>query len=256
MPAIIRTLWGAETPISRWAKLARTDIPKATVHSRAEHYVYVYGRANADLLAKFGHKNVVLIDPEPWPDGREDVQRSAGNDYYRPWHYKWQLILRAMRDHGEVIYCDWDVFCMEPDVPAVFAKLEGRPLDYTLSMNCYMRPQPMTWRTGKELGTWRYCVGGFWVHLRTPAFAERVLAKINPDPKSDSWHDEHVMSRMIDDQHGGDWPGLDVWLERYESPIMVSPTKRSPWRIVSDDGRFIVRDTPVPFKWERIFRAR
>jgi hypothetical protein len=159
-----------------------------------------------------------------------------------------------MQDHGEVIYCDWDIFCLEPDVPSVFARLEGRPLDYTLSMNCYMRPQRTPWRKDKE--TWRYCVGGFWIHLRTPEFAERVLKAMDPDPAGMGWHDELVMSKMIDDQHGGDWPGLDAWLQNYESPIMVCPHKRQPWATVSDDGQFVKRDTPIPFQWERVFRSR
>lgn len=255
MPAIIRTLWGSETPVSRWIKLAKTDIPKTTAHSRAAHHVYVYGKANADLLTKFGHKNIVLVDPEPWPDGLEDVQRVAGaNDFYRPWHYKWQLILRAMQDHSEIIYCDWDVFCMEPDLAKVFGKLQGRPLDFTLTMNCYMRPQRTPWR--QDHSTWRFCVGGFWAHLRTPQFAEDVLKNMNPDPAGMLWHDELVMSRMIDDRHGGDWPGLEVWLQNYESPIMVSQHKRQPYATVFDDGVFVRRNTPVPFQWERIFRMR
>jgi len=254
MPAIIRTLWGAETAVSRWIKLAKTDIPKTRAHSREECWIYVYGKANADLLTNFGYKNIVLVDENPWPDGREDIQRSAGNDFYRPWHYKWELILRAMQDHGEIIYCDWDIFCMEKDVSKIFSKLENRKLDYTLTLNCYMRPQQTVWRTDRT--TWRFCVGGYWIHLRTNEFAQRVMDRLNPDPKGMDWHDEIVMSKLIDGQHGGEWPGHSIWLENYESPLMVNSYKRCPWATLSDDGYFVTRNTPVPFQWERIFRPR
>jgi hypothetical protein len=253
MPQIIRTLWGSETPVSRWIKLAKTDIPKTTVHSKAPHWVYVYGKENADLLTRYGHKNIVLVDPDPWPDGNQDCQRNKGNDFYRPWHYKWQLILRAMQDHGEIIYCDWDVFCMEPDIARVFSLLQDRPLDYTLALNCYMRPQRLPKRP--DSNTRRFCVGGFWVHLRTSQFAEQVLERMSPDPAGMGWHDELVMSEMIDEFHGG-WPGLEVWLQQYESPIMVSSSKRYPWNVVSDDGLYVMRETPIPFQWERVFRSR
>ena len=254
MAVIIRTLWGAETPVSRWLKLAKHDIPRATAHSKVDHHVYVYGKENADLLTRHGHKNIVLVNPDPWPDGVQDVQRSAGNDFYRPWQYKWQLILRAMQDHGEIIYCDWDIICLESDVSKIFQRLKNRPLDFTLTMNCYMRPQRTLWRQNRS--DWRFCVGGFWVHLRTPQFAEEVLRNMNPDPAGMLWHDELVMSKIIDDRHGGDWPGWVVWLQNYESPIMVSSHKRQPYITVRDDGKYVFRDTPIPFRWERIFRCR
>lgn len=252
MPAIVRTLWGSELPLSRWAKIARTDIPRGLAHTRPPVWVYVYGKDNADLLTRLGCKNVVLVDDNPWPDGMYDCKRGPGNDFYHPWHYKWNLIARAMADHGEVIYCDWDVFCLEADVPAIFARLERFP-EFALALNYYGRPQRLPKRPDPH--DRRYCVGGFWLYLRTARLLTDVLARMDPDPAGMKWHDELVMSEMIDEWHGG-WPGERVWLERYESPIMCAPIKRYPWPVVEYGPQYVTRQTPIPFRWERVFIHR
>ena len=253
MAVIVRALWGADSPVSRWRKTTTSDIPRCVSHTRAPQVCYVYGRANADFLTRRKQKNVVLLDDDPWPDGCEDVQRNLGNDFYRPWHLKWQIIERAVADHGEVIYCNWDVFCMESDVARIFDRLAERPLDFTLSLNCYSRPQRLPWRDRADR---YYCAGGYWIHTRSDWLPRQMLRRMSADPAGMLWHDELVLSALIDELHDGRWPGLTTWLERYESPIMVPPLKRSPWPITVNALGYVERKTPIPFRWERIFRAR
>lgn len=239
MPAIVRTLWGAPGPVSRWAKVWQKNVlPMLNTEWTCDQWCYVYGRENADLLAKANKDRlkIVLIQDDPWPGGEEDHKQ--GSQVVRPWRGKVAALLRALDDHGEVIYCDWDVFCRVRDVPACFARLEGRNL---FSAYYYLRPRhPERGKVGRHAG-----VSGNWLHVDR-RFLEAVLVEMNAG-HAWSWHDELVMGRMLG------WPGDEEWLRRYESPVMVQREGRCLWRLESDDGMMVTRRTPIPFAWERLF---
>ena len=245
MPVIIRALWGCDQPESRWGKVITHDVmPVLKRMPTCQQYVYCYGKNNADLLTGRGY-DVVLVDERPWPDGRADLVRNK--THVRPWHYKFELIRRAVKDHGEVVYCDWDVACLVKDVDAAFASFKGR--DLSLSIYAYWRARhPMR---GDSRAA-RMCVTGNWLHVKGIAFVDAVLARMRDGDEWWAWHDELTMGNLIDEMNGG-WPGDIEWLRKYESPIMVQRRNRSPWPVTSDDGQYVTKATPIPFRWERLF---
>ena len=256
MGIFMRTLWGGDVRHGRWAKLLLTDIRKARVHSVGHQYVYCYGKTNANFITKENLGTAVLCHDDPFPDGLIDRTRSIDGNIIRPWHYKWQLIRKALEDHGEVIYADWDVFCRRTDHAYAFSQLAGR--EFTLSANVYQRPQQMPWRASARRARC-FNVSGNWLHCKGFYWADLVLGRMDPNSDEMFWHDERTMSKLIDERHPDQldgWHGDKVWLERYESPIMVQKMSRTYWPLVSDDGQFIIRDTPVPFQWERVFVSR
>lgn len=250
MSALIRVLWGSSNaPLSKWNRVWYNNIcrwrAKETIPDY--QYVYVYGKDNADRLTALGIPRVILLDADPWPDGHPD--EIVGKHLVRPWHYKIQMIRQAMLDHGEIVYCDWDVRYVRQDWSYVLSKLVGR--DKTFVAYGYKRPRP---GHRKDDASRRIAVSGRWYHFKGVSFVEAVLSRmLEKDDDLLYWHDEIVIGDMLDQLDGG-WVGESEWLQRYESPITVVPPKRSPWGVtVTDDGYAITRNTPVPFTWERVF---
>jgi len=247
MPAIIRTLWGENGPRHRWQKVWRRDVkPRLRRPWTCDQHVYVYGKDNADRLSqyKIPRCKVVLIDNDPFPFGKDEW---GGHYMHRPWLHKIELLRRAVEDHGEIIYCDWDIVCRVTDVPAAFGRLEGRP--YNLTAFWYRRPREISRKTFRGR---RISVSGNWIHCRGPEWLDRMLAIMRPDKEVWSWHDEFTMNHLIDQDHNG-WPGEKLWLKKYESPIMCQLDCRSPWGVKKRKGDVTTRKTPVRFTWTRQF---
>lgn len=239
---VVRVLWG-DSRAEGWTRVWYSDVIKW--RSREPHpdhqWVYVYGRENADLLTKIKVPNVVLVDPLPWPNGQIDTNR-AGK---RPWRNKFELLAKALKDHGEVIYCDWDVGYRRQDLGYVESKLAGRKT--TLAAFRYSRPRHPERKRGSHFG-----VTGAWIHMRGLRFVRTVLDSMVTDDEEWAWHDELAMGHVLDRQNDG-WVGEERWLREYESPLFVVPECWSPWKRLTDDGFTVTRKTPVPFVWERVF---
>ncbi len=245
MAAIVRVLWGCDVAGGRWSKVWNKDVlPRLKIDWDCEQHVYVYGAANVSGIEGKRNCIVTLVDPSPFPDGRIDVRR--GRVDVRPWHYKWQLIRRALEEHGEVIYCDWDVDVFVKHEQEAVAKM---PRDLDLSAFFYRRPR---YTNRPDRWSQRFAVSGAWMHFRDMDYVDRVLGRMRvDDPRL--WHDEFTMGVLLDEDHGNT-VDQKIWLERYESPVMVQRHGRTPWKLISDDGRTVVRETPVgPFVWERMF---
>jgi hypothetical protein len=209
--------------------------------------VYVYGRNNADVLSKLGFK-VVLVDDDPFPDGR--VDRREDDVDIRPWHYKLELIKAALRDHGNVLYCDWDVTAKLEREAEALDLLED--VDLALTAYSYARRRDAFFdlpRTGRAR---RINVTGACMYLNGTEFVDRILKYMK---EKNAWHDEVAMNNVIDAEHGG-WPGEREWLRTYENPAFVVPDHRSPWGRAGRTGRngaSVLRRTPVPFVWYDLF---
>jgi len=251
---VVRVLWGDQRSL-KWYHVTFSDIRKWRVQD--EHpdcqWVYVYGRNNADFLTHLKIPNVVLVNSDSWPDGAVDSPcpklgcKVGEVGVKHPWRYKFELLKQALKDHGEVVYCDWDVGFRRQDIGYVAAKLEGRDRTFCLfHYKTARHPNRREWRA-RRLG-----VTGRWLHFRGTEFADLVLARMLGPETEWSWHDELVMGRLLDEEHGR-WMGDAEWLQKFESPIMSLPDCWSPWKRASDDGRFVTRETPVPFTWERVF---
>ncbi len=247
MPAIIRVLWGNPTSSIQWSRVKK-DVARQVASFTVPQFAYVYGRENCNMLFELGMKRnqIILVHNDPYPDGKKD--KREGKYIIIPWHYKLELIRRALKHHGEIVYCDWDVDCWATSIDEVFYALVGR--DITLSAYLYRQvrhPNRSTTRE-KKIG-----VSGNWMHLRGFDFLNEVVKEMNCTKSAlGNWHDEIAMGDLLDKKHGG-WMGDETWLKEYESFIMVQQSHRCPWPAVADDGRTVTKKTPIPFVWTRLF---
>ena len=251
---IVRVLWGDNRLGCRWHKIAAEVMRMAARRETCQQHVYVYGRNNLELIqAQLPHIAVTMVDPHPFPDGEED--RHANGITYIPWHYKHELMQWAVRDHGPVIYCDWDVhvICNDPSEP--LGILEGRQFALT-AMGYRRRHSFALSRNGRAR---HINVSGAIIYTRDEWLPNAVLEKMRKMEHPWHWHDELVMNDIIDEIHGG-WPGEDEWLRRYENPIVGLGDRRSPWGksrgdcIAGEKFVRVRRETPVPFEWLKMIR--
>ncbi|MCK9570128.1 hypothetical protein M0R72_14385 [Candidatus Pacearchaeota archaeon] len=248
MSAIIRVLWGMDLAQNQWAKVWNGDVLPQMRKIQIPQFVYVYGKSNADRLNQFHGTNftVVCVDKEEYPDGLVDCVR--GRYLVVPWHYKLQLIRQAIADHGEVIYCDWDVDCVVSDSQKAFDALQGRELYLSAYFYKKVRHPYRLLASDKRIG-----ISGNWMHFRDVDFLDAVMREMSHSKRGLSrWHDEIAMGVVLDREYKG-WMGCEEWLRKYESPIMCQQSCRCPWRPISDDGFVVTKDTPTPFVWHRMF---
>ena len=253
MAAIVRTLWGCDGPKwgctdlkFRWGKVW-ADINLQLKHPFfCKQHVYVYGEENAERLKAKNKENleIKLINKSPFPDGLCDYTKKK--TIRRPWHYKHELLLKAIEDHGEIFYCDWDVICYVKDINHALSFMGER--DLVLSATRYYKKRFMY---RGEKNSPRFGVSGNWMFTRNTNWPERVLETMK-GKEHWAWHDEYVMTRLIDKDDGG-WAGEKSWLLKWESPIMVQKETWAPWRLKSINGPEVKRNTPIPFTWHRLF---
>jgi hypothetical protein len=245
MPAIVRCFWGEDVPHGRWAKVVRKDVlPQLKRGQPCEQHVYVYGRQNAKMLSVDKKLVIHILHKRAFPDGAADS--IVGKNILRPWHYKFQMLRQAVQDHGSIIYCDWDVLCLVENISEAFLALQEREL--ALSAYMYKR---LRYPQREGYIPQRFTTSGNWLYFSNLQFIDRVLEEMSAGHPW-SWHDELTMGRLVDAQHGG-WPGEEVWLRQYESPIMCQRKSRSPWPLLSDDAKTVIKQTPIPFTWKRMF---
>ena len=254
MGMIVRVLWGDDRPGCRWHKIATEVLQMATRGETCPQHVYVYGENNLEFIRMhLPHVAVTAVDPDPFPDGGED--RYANGTTYIPWHYKHELILWAVRDHGPVIYCDWDVrvICNDPSEP--LAELQDK--QFALTAFYYKRPRPFALPRGARES--HINASGAIIYTRDEWLPNAVLKKAQEMQCSWHWHDEMAMNDIVDEIHGG-WPGEDEWLRKYENPVVGLGDRRSPWGMcmgshaAGESFMRMKRETPIPFEWVQMFR--
>lgn len=260
MPAIVRTLWGDRSG-SKHKKLWAKDVHHWALRSEpADQVVYVYGRRNADRLRKVarnerstggGNVEIVLVDDDPWPRG--DVDETVPTQWNDsslitkiPWLYKIDLLLAALRDRRQIIYCDWDVTVHVERPDEAFALLEDMPFALTLSGYRQRRHNHKNKRHGRGL---RKSAAGTCMFFNGSGFVRRVREEML---KEGTWHDEWAINDVIDDMNEG-WPGERFWLLNYENPTMIVLERMAPWKLLREEHGVLIRQTPVPFQWYRMF---
>jgi len=245
MAAVVRVLWGDSRPGCRWTTVWHRDIMEFLGRKEeCPQVVYVYGKRNIELLKPYKLKTVLVHD-DPFPDGKED--KREGKVDIRPWHYKLQLIQAAMRDHGKIIYCDWDVATHIKRKEVAFDLLED--VEIALNAYSYARRRDAHFdipRTGRSR---RINVTGACMYLNSTSFVRRILEYME---EKDVWHDEIALNNIIDSMHGG-WPGERTWLQTYENPTFCVSDHRSPWAKQFSEGGRVYRRSPVPFVWYKMF---
>ena len=180
MAAIVRTLWGESG--DQWGLYERVlnDVRRGVQQIRYPQCVYVYGTENERFLKDLGSPflRVILVDPRPFPDGCRPYRRDLvlrvrfrrDWDVVCPWHYKHQLLLRAIRDNNEVIYCDWDVDCLTDDEELPFQMLKGR----SLTLSAYIYLKSIRHPNRKTIRDKRIVVCGNWMHVVGDGFLRKV----------------------------------------------------------------------------------
>lgn len=256
MAAIVRCLWGEssdENP-TRWRSVQR-HIVKRAKYENCPIVVYVYGKANAELLYQNGFKHIQLLHNEPYPTERE-VPSKVGPGWVKrrhPWSNKIKMLLQAFDEHKEIIYCDWDVpiHIRNPDKAFIRLARHGS-FGATFSKKKNKRPL-VPWRATKE-GK-RTSVSGNWLHFRDRSWLSDCLAKM--DYHHDWWNNDELVFDYLVEQQWGSWPDDKNWLIHFETPIMLQWRGVSPYKSILGAGeletRTIRKETPIPFEWERMF---
>lgn len=267
MPVIVRVLWGDDREYGRRSHIVNSHVmPHLWQKKHCPQWIYVYGKDNADLLtrAKIKGWKIVLVDPDPYPDGRtfwfqkrppgfhqrpHPVKGRKPKYLVHPWHNKIRLLLKALEDHGEIIHCDWDVICLVNDPKEAFDVLGDREM--TFSMSYYTKQHMMC--PEKDTAWERQSMpAGCWIHMKGTEFIQATLDRLLSG-KVSGWHDERAMRSEIELRHGS-WPDEVTWLREFESPIMMHRAGKTPWKLTLYDGKIARRETPIPFEWKVMFR--
>lgn len=251
MTVLIRTLWGDPSHGSKFRSVWRRYIskgPDAYNGNPEFQHIYVYGKNSARRLERLGYKNVVKLSNKPFPDRRMPWWDPVRKQEIYPWHYKLEFLLAAMSDHDcPVIYCDWDVRLVG-DWEHGLSLLDDR--EFYAPLMKFKLPKHL------ERGTFldrHVSTSGGWMYFRSADRVRRILDSMREhDHKDFWWCDELAIDNLLETDNKG-WIGTRAWLERFEPPIVVSNDLYSPWGPARNDGRFVTRDTLVPFVWERVF---
>ena len=256
MGAVIRVLWGDFGTRHKYNRVYGRHIQcRAKDEDWSNFHIYIYGIENYKKLKNMGATNIHLIDKNPWPKWKD---YNIDGRMIRPWQYKLELMLIAIKDHGEIIYCDWDVRCKVPSQNALDI-VKGH--DFLLSLTGYLQKynlwdNPIKKHGDKIFNLSRICVSGKFIYTESAEWIIDVLKKmekpiIDKGPKQfQHWHDEWVMSRMINDMHNG-WPGEEFWLKNYESQLMVQ--RKKAWSPLGSISFYNMCDTKIPFVWYNMF---
>ena len=252
MKSFVRVAWGEEIGFGYWDRMVKSIRNSVLIEGVDSCVVYSCGSNNTRMLTDLGF-SVKEISPDPWHYGSRDhrIPTRRRCVVYRPWHYKFRLLLEAARDFDEIIYADWDVHLVFGSVEEAFQRLGESKGDLHLSAFHYNRSQRVPIRTGGMLTS--IVPSGNWLHFRGAAFPSAVLEKLEVTEENLGWHDEIAISRVIDDLMGSRTYSEADWLNHFESPVMVQKDVNCPWPLVSDDGRVVIRVSPIPFLWERRF---
>jgi len=254
MGAVVRVLWGDDRQGCRWHKTVTEVVRMAARNETCPQHVYVYGQNNVQFMRNhLPHVPVTMADPHPFPDGEADHMEDGHMRI--PWHYKHELISQAVRDHGPVIYCDWDVnvLCDNPAEPLEMLKDK----EFALTAFYYKRSRPFAMRCCARAS--HINVTGAIIYTRNIAFPSAVLNKMRAMEQHWHWHDEMAMNDLIDEMNDG-WPGEIEWLRKYENPVVGLGDKRSPWGaswgdcVAGEKYTWMRRKTPAPFEWVQMFR--
>jgi hypothetical protein len=169
-----------------------------------------------------------------------------------------ELIYEALKDHEEIIYCDWDVRCSVKSKEA-FQAIQNKTLLLSLvsySVKKHLWDTPNQYKEDKIFTTGRLTVSGCFIYTVGKEWITEVLERMKephivdgPIPEQ-NWHDEWVMTRILNEKHGG-WIGEEEWLKTYESPIMVQ--RKAPWHDTLRTKTTIQRETKIPFTWTKMF---
>lgn len=244
---IIRCMWGESSELSRWDRIWGRSIRNRVRTDGSlvrQMMVMVYGEENAERLRDLGYP-VMLLDSSPFPDGKKDIRWRR--IVKRPWHYKQIMIREALHIYGEIIYCDWDVRIIVRKPSVAFDHLKDRNI--SLSGFRYNRRHGVTREHPNDM------LSGNWIHVSGPTglgFVNEVIEVMGQSSVANSWHDEFAMYEVVKRRSNGRFPGHVEWLRKWESPIMVQKKSHEMWPRIKD-GHTIVRQTPIPFVWTKLF---
>lgn len=212
MSVFVRGLWG-DAEMAKWPKamadaagnILRGMHPAGTV-------TYAYGEANWLYLGWLRCRTTLMdkVPVQSW--GRPGDRAPSGGGKARnrghenwgmtTWRHKLEIVRRAVQEHGEVVWLDWDCHMLKP-LPGDFwhRMRQGAPLQ------CALIHLP-----GRLLNLWRYdprdptnylasfSHHGAFIYCRDLSIIERLICLSNLYPQE---IDEQHVARWIEERWGG-----------------------------------------------------
>jgi len=212
----IRGLWG--DPLVHSYAEAMRDAERTIKHG--DHHpepvvTYCFGRANQEMLERFGDKVEHVMDQYGMPNlSRCDLWKREPNGAIHWGHSMWRLkllcICHAVRNYGEVVWLDW-AEGIDGTLPDDFwdRMREGATLQASLTR---YKQAKVVWRDRRMEK--RVLPRGAFIYCRDQEVADRLVTLSMNIPHLS---DEHVIALTIDEIHGG-WLGVDEYKKAGHEP--------------------------------------
>ena len=188
--------------------------------------VYAYGDGNAAFLESIGVTSI-LLSPDPVPNFTGQAERRTGKSVVHAygasvWRAKIEFIAKAVEEHDEVVWLDWDIHLVKP-LPADFwdRMRERRPFQAALRQ---LHRRQADWRKHDP----RKLHHGGFVYVRGRGVAERLLRLCVEHPML---NDELVYCKLVDEMMGGEFLGPEAYREMGFQPYCYNIVRGMCWPV-------------------------
>lgn len=202
----VRGLWG-DDHVERW--------PLALQHAKSNLrknlqpepcLVYCYGAENAEFLRRLGVESIVLSERPVVSFGGETERRPGPRGVVNygaaMWRHKVEMIRRALANHDEVVWLDWDCMMLEP-LPGDFWEKHAAGKSFRLSLLKFLGA-PAFWRARNQRC---FVCDGSFVYCRDRSYMDAIANLYEKHPCE---IDQTLFAMHIDERWGG-WKGIEAY---------------------------------------------
>lgn len=225
MPKIVRCIWGLHNDnvksFSRRSKIDKDIYFLQNTKYNLPFITYVFGKNNYDYIKSLNLECVKISnDPFLW---------DMNTQQYR---HKLEIFKRAVEDHGEIIFLDWDTIQIKP-LPFDFWSNMKSKGSLQASLRQYVRPKA-TWRSKDR----RKIPCASFVYINNQSVSLDLIKMWEKEKMQFS--EEVILAKYTDNLHGG-WKDIDFYWEKFEPNYFAIgeqhyPIINSKRNIVSDRG--------------------
>lgn len=209
MPMFCRGLWG-DDKIAKWTKSLSDAASNICVHKHSRVVsTYCYGETNRSFLSWL-RAYPILMSPDPvssWglegdrkPSYGENMMaknRGDNNWGVSTWRHKLEIIRRAVKEHGEVVWLDWDCWMMKP-LPDDFWETMRKGKTFQASLLKFTR-RVLPWRRDANAVCSPH---GAFIYCRDYEIADRMMELSREFP---TYIDEVLFIKFIERAWGVEW---------------------------------------------------